>query len=88
MTHDPAAPSPSDPLPDDLKRALQAFKKRLKLTRLDQESKLGHGPLSPGKRSAVVGIIPPREHPQAVWDELVRRGRLRNLGQGFYDLVG
>lgn len=86
-TPDAPTPSPTDPLPDDLKKALNAFKKRLKLTRLDQESKLGHGPMSSGKRSDVMGIIPPREYPITVWEELVRRGRLKRLGQGFYDLA-
>lgn len=83
----PQGPGPNDPLPDDLKKALQAFKKRLKLTRLDQESKLGHGPMSAGRRSEVRGIIPPREYPLTTWEELTRRGRLRNLGQGFYELI-
>ena len=34
-------PSPGTPAPEDLKAALKAFKKRLKLTRLDAESSLG-----------------------------------------------
>ena len=33
---------------DELKRALKAFKKRLKLTRLDYESKMGYGPMTKG----------------------------------------
>ena len=37
--------------PAELSRALQAFKKRLKLTQLDSESKLGYGPMT--GRSAV-----------------------------------
>jgi hypothetical protein len=70
-----------------LKKAYKAFKKRLKLTRLDDESRLGGGPLSGGRGSGIVAITPPREYPQAVWDELVRQGKLRRAGQGTYELV-
>jgi hypothetical protein len=70
-----------------LQSAMKAFRKRLKLTRLDEESKLGRNPLSSGKRSAIVAIMPPREFPRAVWDELVRQGKLRSAGSGFYELV-
>src|SRR3982750_1936389 len=43
---------------DELKRALKAFKKRLKLTQLDEDSRLGHSPLT-GARSRIVSIQPP-----------------------------
>ena len=43
----------------ELKRALGAFKKRLKVIRLDDDSRLGHGPLSSGSREKVVAIQPP-----------------------------
>ncbi len=75
------------PSPEELKKALKAFKKRLKLTRLDAESKLGGGPLSKGGGSGIVAIAPPAEYPQAVWDELVRQGKLARAGQGTYELV-
>jgi hypothetical protein len=67
---------------------MKAFRKRLKLTRLDEESKLGRtgNPMSGGKKSGVVAIMPPRDYPQAVWDELVRQGKLRRSG-AFYELV-
>lgn len=72
---------------DQLKRALGAFKKRLKLTKLDQESKLGGGrPTTSGKKSDIMGIIPPTDFPPAVWQELARQGRLKNMGGGFYGL--
>jgi hypothetical protein len=72
---------------DELKRAFTAFKKRLKFTRLDQESKLGgHRPTTSGKKSDVQGIIPPREFPSAVWAELARQKRLKDMGGGFYSL--
>lgn len=72
---------------DQLKRALGAFKKRLKLTKLDQESKLGGGrPTTGGKKSDVMGIIPPNDFPRPVWAELARRKQLKDMGGGFYAL--
>lgn len=81
---DESAPGPSR---EELKQALKAFKKRLKLTRLDAESGLGGGPLSGGRRSEIVAITPPNQFPQAVWDELVRQGKLKKAGRGTYELV-
>jgi len=49
--------------PEELKRAFKAFKKRLKLTRLDHESSLGVGPLSGGRPSGIVAITPPNQYP-------------------------
>ena len=69
-----------------LSKAMKAFKKRLKLTRLDDESRLEHGPMRKGGRSGVVAITPPAQFPQAVWDELVRQGKLRRAGYGMYEL--
>jgi len=81
-------PSPHDPVaPEVLKRALKAFKKRLKLTRLDHESSLGVGPLSGGRPSGIVAITPPNQYPREVWDALVEKGRLKTSGQGQYELV-
>jgi len=73
--------------PAELKRALKAFKKRLKLTRLDHESRLGVGPLSGGRPSGIVAITPPDQYPRKVWETLVEQGRLRKTGQGQYELV-
>jgi hypothetical protein len=75
------------PTAQDLKMAMKAFKKRLKLMRLDEESKVGVGPMSGGKGSGIVGITPPDQYPQAVWDELVKQGRLKSAGQGLYALA-
>ncbi len=69
-----------------LKKAMRAFKKRLKLTKLDEESKLGVGPMSGGKKSAIVAIMPPYGYDKEVWDELVKQGRLKDSGRGFYEL--
>ncbi len=85
--------SDSEPLPEEtvtpevLKRALKAFKKRLKLTQLDQESRIGGGPLSGGRPSGIVAITPPDQYPKEVWETLVERGRLKKSGQGQYELV-
>lgn len=73
--------------PNQLRNAIKAFKKRLKMARLDAESGLGHGATSGGKRSGIVAIVPPDHYPQAVWDELWRQGKLRRAGQGMYELA-
>lgn len=84
---EPGAESPGGLDPAQLKSALKAFRKRLKLTRLDDESRLGHGAMTGGGRSGIVAIPPPIQYPQAVWDELVRQGKLRNSGHGLYELL-
>jgi hypothetical protein len=66
---------------------LKAFKKRLKLSRLDDESSFTRGPLSSGKSSGIVAITPPNQYPRAVWDALVAQGRLKYAGQGMYELA-
>jgi hypothetical protein len=85
--------SMADPIPpleapsaQELKAAFKAFKKRLKVTRLDAESNLGGGPLSSGRDCGIVAITPPHQFSQAVWDELVRQGKLKKAGQGTYEL--
>ena len=83
----PAAASPAaPPSPEVLKSAYQAFKKRWKLTRLDHESKVGRSPMSSGRPSGITGIMPPNQFPTAVWDELVKQGRLRYDGHGLYGM--
>ena len=90
---DPASPGSAKPggVPHEepisgqvLKSAYNAFKKRWKLTRLDYESRIGRGPLSAGSKSAIVGIAAPKEFPRAVWEELVKQGRLKHAGSGLY----
>jgi hypothetical protein len=77
---------PARPTKEELKQAFKAFKKRLKLIRLDAESQLRGGPLTSGWDSGIVAIQPPSEYSQAVWDELVRQGRLKPAGHGTYEL--
>jgi hypothetical protein len=78
---------PEQLTPQYLKQALKAFKKRLKLTRLDEESSLGGGPFSSGRDSGIVAIQPPSQYPRQVWDKLVEQGRLRYAGGGLYELA-
>lgn len=77
-------PVPSN---EDLKQALKAFKKRLKVMRLDEESNIGGGPLSGGRGSSIVAITPPNQFPPAVWEELAKQGKLKSAGRGTYELA-
>jgi hypothetical protein len=72
--------------PEMLKSALKAFKKRLKLTALDDDSRLGRGAFSSG-HTGVFAIRPPDRFPPQVWVELCRQGRLRDSGHGLYELA-
>ncbi len=94
----PAAQAPQPPAPQEQqsddpmdpqvqKRAMKAFRKRLKLTRLDEESKLGRSPLTGGKSLGTMAITPPRQYPPAVWEELAKQGKLKRAGTGFYTLA-
>ncbi len=76
----------TQPSPDELKLALKAFKKRLKLTRLDAESKVGHSPLSSGTNSGITAIMPPNQYPDSIWEELVKQGKLKRAGHGLLSL--
>ncbi len=71
---------------DVLKRVLKAFRKRLKIVRLDSVSTAGHGPMSAARQSSIVGVQPPDQYPQEVWDELARQKRLIAGRDGIYEL--
>ena len=88
MEEPEAAQPAGSPTREELKAALQAFNKRLRLTRLDDESKLGYGAMTGGGRSGIVAIRPPDQFPQSIWDELVKQGKLRYVGRGLYELRG
>ena len=77
---------PANPTPQELKAALKAFKKRLKLTRLDNDSRLNKSPLT-GRAGEIVAISPPNQFSEEVWDELARQGKLAKKGNGMYGLV-
>jgi hypothetical protein len=71
---------------EQLKKALKAFKKRLKLNQLEEDSKLGHSPLT-GAKSTIVSIQPPQGFGREVWEELADKGYLKRDSGGFYELV-
>ena len=81
----------SAPLPEwdkaVLKRAFKAYKKRLKLMRLDDESTAGVNPLSAGRKSSILGLRPPDQYPPEVWAVLVAQGKLRDAGSGLLELA-
>ena len=83
----PDASQPPAHTPQEFKAAIKAFKKKLKLTRLDDQSRIGVGPMSSGRESGIVGIAPPDQYPQSIWDELERQGRLKKIESGLYELV-
>jgi hypothetical protein len=72
---------------EELKKAYKAFKKRLKLTRLDADSKVGHGPLSGTGKTQIVSIQPPLGFGREIWEELAEKGYLKRDTAGFYELV-
>ncbi len=69
---------------EELKKALKAFKKRLKLMRLDEESGLSRGG---GKKSGITGITPPAGHPPGIWEELVQAGKLKREMGNTYSVI-
>jgi len=83
----PDVPQPPISSQQELKAALKAFKKRMKLTCLDDQSRLGVGPMSSGRPSGIVAITPPDQYPPAVWEELARQGKLKRGGGGLYELA-
>ena len=87
MTESQLSSSPEPIAKEELKRALKAFKKRLKTTRLDDESRVGHGPMSGGGDSGIVAITPPDQYSKAVWEALVQQGKLKHASHGMYELV-
>lgn len=79
------------PLPDwdkaVLKRAMKAFRKRLKLARLDDESSASRNPLSKGEHSSILGVRPPEQYGPHIWQRLIEQGRLRDGGHGLLELA-
>lgn len=71
--------------PEILKSAMKAFKKRLKLTALDDDSRLGKGAFSIG-HTGIFAIRPPNQFPPEVWQELHRQGKLIDSGHGLFQL--
>jgi hypothetical protein len=71
---------------EELRKAMKAFRKRLKLTQLDDDSRLGHSPLT-GAKPTVISIQPPAGFGREIWEELAQKGYLKRDGVGFYALV-
>jgi len=92
--HDPSTPlsfeESAQELPeipaDTLRDAMRAFRKRMKLTKLDHESQLGRSPLTGGKEAEFESILPPHQYPSEVWKTLAANGELESCGGGFYKL--
>ena len=72
---------------ETLQRAMKALKKRLKVMRLDDESRLGHDPMSKGGRSGIFGVKPPEQYPAEVWQALEQKGRIKSVGHGLYEVL-
>lgn len=71
---------------EELKKAFKAFKKRLKMQQLEEDSRLGHSPLT-GSKTKIVSIQPPLGFGKEVWEELADKGFLKRDGRGFYEAV-
>ena len=87
MAESETTATPEPPSKEELRLAMKAFRKRLKLTRLDDESGMGYGPMSSGQQSGIVAITPPNQFSRAVWQELAKQGRLKHDSGGLYSLV-
>ena len=87
MVESEASSTPELPSKEELRLAMKAFRKRLKLTRLDDESRMGYGPMSSGQKSSVVAITPPDQFSEAVWQELAKQGKIKHDRGGLYSLV-
>ena len=88
MAESEQTPAPEPPSKEELQLALKAFRKRIRVTQLDDESRLGRGPMSGGGQSRIVAITPPNQFRRAVWEELAKQGKLKYAGNGLYELVG
>ena len=82
----PAGPAAEPVSEREMADAIKAFRKRLQVMRLSDESKLGGRYTSGGRKSDIDAIEPPREFPRRVWKALVKAGQLRDTGRGFYAL--
>jgi hypothetical protein len=72
---------------EELKKAFKAFKKRIKSMRLDDDSRIGHGPMSGGQQEKIMSIQPPLGFGRDIWEELADKGFLKRDGIGFYELA-
>jgi len=73
--------------PKLIKTAFKAFKKRLKLTQLVEDSKVSTRQMTGGSTNDIIAIQPPADFPPDVWRELVKQGKLKQAGGGLLELV-
>ena len=73
-------------LTEDERKAFKAFKKKIKATQLDEDSRLGRSPMSGGGANKITAITPPSGHGREIWEVLVTKGYLRRDGS-LYELV-
>ena len=79
--------APTSDIPfETKKKAMRVFRNRVKYMKLDQESKLGVGPLTGGKEMKFDSIAAPHDFPSEVWQALANEGQLTDDGGGFYRL--
>lgn len=71
---------------EELKRAFKAFKKRIKILQLEEDSRLGHSPLT-GSKNKIVSIQPPTGFGKEVWQELADQGYLKRDSGGFFEVM-
>jgi len=88
MEESEAEPTPEEFSKEELKLAMKAFRKRLRLNQLDDESRLGHGAMTSGGKSGIIAVAPPNQFPPGIWAKLVENGKLKPAGRGLYELLG
>ena len=72
---------------ETLVRAMKALRKRIKLARLDDESRLGRNPMTKGGHSGIFAVHAPEQYPTEVWQHLVAKGKLKQAAPGLYQPV-
>lgn len=71
-----------------LKRAMKALKRRIELTRADDDVSSSRNPLTKGASSSITGVRPPERYPADIWALLVVLGRVRDAGDGVLEPTG
>ena len=71
---------------EELKKALKAFKKRLKVYQEDSGSSAPASHLS-REKATITAINPPDQYPKEIWEALVEKGRLKKVGNNMYELA-
>ena len=70
---------------EELKKAMKTFRKRLNMAQLEEDSRLGYGPIGSAK-GKIFAIQPPSGFGREIWAELDTLGYIKNDGNGFYTL--